>query len=118
MLRAILDRRRKIGRYDKVTLLLAVNICVLFGLLKFEHGKKHIQGLFLLILFAHYINFQSFMTLIWQLKTPESAKLRDSVILYYYPMNALYMCCLVLSFNEYFGPYCRATKLYPRVMNF
>jgi len=118
MLKAILDRRRKIGRYDKVTVLLAVNICVLFGLLKFEHGKKHIKGLFLLILFAHYINFQSFMTLIWQLKTAESEKLRERVRPYYYTMNVFYIICLVLSFNEYFGPYCSANKLYPRVMNF
>ena len=65
MFQAILDRRSKIGRFDRVTLLLALNICVLLGLLHFEYGAKHIKGLFLLILCANYVNFQSFIALIW-----------------------------------------------------
>ncbi len=42
MFQAIIDRRSKIGKFDLVTLLLAINICVLFGLLHFEYGAKHI----------------------------------------------------------------------------
>ena len=58
------------------------------------------------------------MALIWQLKTPESDHLRDTVRKYVYAMNSLYICCLIMSLTEQFGPYCRATKLYPVAMNF
>ena len=118
MINAIYYRRKKLGHYDAVTAMLVINILVLVGLLVFEYTTKYIVGFFGLVLLANYCNFLGFMIMLRHLKTPEQAMMIKHTNWYLIAMNCLYALTVGLTFVARFGPYCKASKLYPPCMNF
>jgi hypothetical protein len=98
--------------------MLGVNICVLLGLFAFELGTKYIAAFFIMIFTANYINFLGFNILVRNLRTPEGKYLKVRTNPYFITMNLLYFIIACLSFTAKFGPFCKATNMYPYVLSF
>jgi hypothetical protein len=113
---AIKNHRKKRGRFDGVSLMLATNIAILFSFIALKLGPKTITVFFVLILLSNYINLRGFIMLTKQLKTPEGKDLQVRTRTYNITMHVLYGIVVILAFTPQFGPYCSALSLYPPVL--
>jgi len=57
---------------------------------------------------ANYINFLAYNVLIRNLKTEEGHLLKVRTNTYFFVMNGLYVLNFLLSFTEFYGPYCKS----------
>ena len=78
---------------------------------------KYIVGFFLMIYLSNYFNFLGFYKILENLPGAPGKKMKDRTRAYFITMNVLYAVTLAMAFWPKFGPFCRAEKVYPAVLN-
>ena len=105
LVEAINQRKKKLKKYDRISVLMSANILILILMCVFDHINKYISLFYLLVFAQNYINFLGLCYLL---------RLKH----FYYGMQLCYFICFLLSFTAKYGPFCTQQNVYPPVLVF